>query len=306
MADLPSELTLPTVLASAPGHRAAVLVVDGLSVCCYNRNGGNDRFWEVAYPRKSQHELRIKIWELDGADKPVGQNPKHDIVVHKDVVSFDINLTNGSVAHHGQFPDGGPMNFNFERLDPENDPHDLAWMINLASEELPHGNFLGLKPKHASRPISLARIRHSLFCTLKPEDQPVVISQRRHNNPRHPDRRVLGRTNTELVGVLLAATQSGDIRFISKPAGLLTIAPLPHDQNKRYRIEIINTDTGTPQRIEPFVRGDLHLLYDDVIRVDGEEQELWAFPTEVGRFAPDGDCHATGYGGATLQDLIEP
>lgn len=299
---LPIDFTLPNVLAQAPGKRAAILVIDGLSVCCFNRT---KMFWEVAYPRQSEHELRITIWELDGDDNRVGQEPKYDKEVHPDIVSFNISLTKGSTAHYNQYPRGGPVKLDFERLDPDNDPHDLAWLIDLAGPELQH-EFRRLLPRDPSRPVSLARIRHSMFCTLKPEAEPVVISPRRHNNPRHPDRFVLGRNNTEIVGVLLATEAAGEIRFASDPAGLLDINPLPYDQNKRYRIEIINMDTNPTQRVPPFVRGDLHLFYGHVIEVGGEQKELWAFPVEDGRFAPDGDCHTNGFSGQTLQDLIEP
>jgi hypothetical protein len=140
---------------------------------------------------------------------------------------------------------------------------------------------------------------------LKPEDDDVRISPRLHNNPTHQDSFILGRNNTEIVGVLLA-TEPGDIRFESEPAGLLNISPLSHDHNHHYRIEIINTDTHSAQHVPPFVRGDLHLFYDDVIEVDGEPKELWAIPPKVGRFAPDGDCHTNGFSGPALQPLIEP
>jgi hypothetical protein len=299
--DLPRDLVLPDVLASAVGLRAAIVVIDGLSVCCFNKTG-SDKFWEVAYPREQHHELRIKIWELDAADKPVGTHPIHNVVLNAGVVRLNISLTNGSVAHHAQFPAGGPRMPDFERLDPEADPHDLGWLIDLAGSELKH-NFRRLLPRSSRRSrVSLARIFHSLFCTLKPEDHPVVISPRHRNNPRHPDRCILGRNNTEFVGVL-QATQAGDVRLVSEPAGLLDLR-LPHDQNKRYRIEIINTDTQPAQRVKPFVKGDLHLFYDDVIEVNGEQKELWAIPPKDGRFAPDGDCHTNGFGGATLEELL--
>lgn len=298
---LPRDMVLPEVLASAPGLRAAILVIDGLSVCCFNKTGV-DKFWEVAYPRQRHHELRITIWELDGDDEPVGTDPIYDNEVNEGVVRFNISHTNGSVAHYSQYPDGGPLKHDFERLAPDNDPHDLAWLIDLAGSELRH-DFRRLLPRnHRRSPVSLASIFHSLFCTLKPEDHPVVISPRRHNNPRHPDREIIGRNNTEFVGVLLA-TREGEIRLVSEPAGLLDIR-LSHNQNKRYRIEIINTDTRLAQHVEPFVRGDLHLFYDDLIEVGGEQKELWAIPPEDGRFAPDGDCHINGFGGDTLEELL--
>ena len=52
-------IELPAVLANAPGMRAAELVVDGLSVFCFNQSG--EKFWEVAFPRQAQHDLTITI-----------------------------------------------------------------------------------------------------------------------------------------------------------------------------------------------------------------------------------------------------
>ena len=297
---LPRDLELPRVLDSARGFRAAILVIDGLSVCCFHKS--REKFWEVAFPRQRRHELRLTIWELDGADRPVGTDPIFDREVDSRVVHLNISLRNGSVAHYSQFPEGGPLTRNFERLAPNNDPHDLAWLIDVKGSELKH-EFVRLLPRNQERsPVSLARIFHSLFCTLKPEDHPVVISPRHRNNPRDPDRQIIGQNNTEFVGVL-QATQAGEIRVVSERDGLLDIH-LPHDENKRYRIEIINTDIDSAQHAEPFVRGDLHLLYNDLIEVSGIQKELWAIPTRDGRFAPDGDCHPTIFSGATLEDLV--
>jgi hypothetical protein len=292
---------LPPVLTNpALGMRAAELVIDGLSVCCFN-SANPGRFWEVAYPRPANHELQITIQQLNGADQPVGQPVIHRIDARVD--KFSISLTNGSLEHYNQFPHGGPADPEFHRMATGNDRHDLGWLIDLKGHEIGHGNFVRLMPRHPSRPISLANIRHSLFCVLKPEDEGVRISPRRDNDPNAPHSFPLGRTNTEVVGVLLA-TRAGDIRFDFLPEGLNRIDPLPYDQNRRYHIDIINSDTHDAQRKPPWVRGDLHLFYNQVIEVDGTEKELWAIPG--GRFAPDGDCHSTGFGGATLEPLIQP
>ena len=87
--------------------RAAIIVIDGLSVCCFNKTG-DEKFWEVAYPRAQQHQLCITIWELDDADRPVGTDPIIDVEVNAGVGRFNICLTNGSVAHYSQFRTGGP------------------------------------------------------------------------------------------------------------------------------------------------------------------------------------------------------
>src|SRR5690348_726178 len=168
-------MELPDVLTSAPGLRAAELLIDGLSVFCFNQTS-EEKYWEVAYPRLLQHQLQITIQELDGTGQPVGDMQTHDV---PDVVkSFNVRLTNGSLEHYNLFPSGGPREPDFDRTDnsaPDDNPNDLGWMVDLAGPELDHGNVV-LLPGHLSRPISLARIRHSLFCTSKPEAEEVRIS----------------------------------------------------------------------------------------------------------------------------------
>jgi hypothetical protein len=294
-------MELPPVLASAPGLRAAELVIDGLSVCCFNRINA-EKFWEVAYPHQLLHQLQITIRELDAAGQEVRTVDVQ--TVDAGVTSFDISLTNGSVEHYNQFPLGGPSAPNFDRTDPaapRNNPHDLGWMIDLAGPQLDHGN-VTLLPRSSSRPISLARFHHSLFCTLKPEVEEVRISPRVDNHPHAPNSRSLPLNNAEVVGVLLG-TGPGEIRFDSAPLGSLNINPLPYSENQRYRIYIINTDTVDAQRVDPFVRGDLHLFYEMVIHVDGVEKELWAHPG--GQFTPDGDCHPNIFGRATVEPPMQ-
>jgi hypothetical protein len=311
-------LPLPTVLATAPGMRAAELVIDGLAVLCFNSTNG-EKFWEVAYPRRAQHQLTITVEPLNGADQPVEPIVPHQ--VPEAVRSFNISLSQGSLVHYDFFPQGGPANPAFNRSTANSDSHDLGWMIDVAGPELQHGNVLRLLPRDPSRPISLARIRHSLLCTLKPEDDDVRISPRNRNNPTASGSFLLGRNNTEIVGVLLAKGP-GEIRFESDGAAL-NIDPLPYDENRRYRIRIINEDVQNSEPNGIFVKGDLHLLYDTVIEVDGEQKDLWARPVGFEPFgepvfsaegteidlplfsASDGDCHPDKYGGTTLQPLIE-
>lgn len=291
-------MTLPEVLKSRPEMRAAELNFDGLAVFCFN---SSKKLWEVAYPRKLRHTLRLKIEALDAADSPISP-PLFDKEVDRNVRSFNISLTNGSVGHYKEFPRGGPRAKDFKRKSSGNDPHDLGWMIDLAGNELNHGNFLGLR--RSGRPISLARIQHSLFCNLKPDDEAVKIAPRDADDPDAGTE--LGRTNTEIVGVLLA-NGPGEIRFESDPAGLIKIGPLQYDLQKRYRIEIINEDEQQQVPKKDFVRGDLRLYYDDVIEVAGEPQDLWAKPVTSAEFVPaDGDCHGTEFSGPTLEGLITP
>lgn len=297
------EFELPPVLASAPGVRAAELIMDGLSVFCFNKTSG-EWFWEVAYPRMAEHDLRISIQELDGNGAPVG-NPLPTVYVDSAVKSFGISLTNGSVEHYTEFPLGGPSDPDFDRNDPTaptDNPHDLGWMVDLAGEELVHGNAV-LLPGHPSRPISLARIRHSLFCTLKPEDFEVRISPIAQSSPISASSFSLPLNNTEIVGVLLG-TGPGEIRFESDPLGSLNIGPFPYSENQRYRIKIENEDLVPPTLASPFVRGDLYRFYGVVIEVDGVEKDLWAHANN--EVTPDGDCHPDFYSGPTLEPLIQP
>lgn len=287
------DFELPEVLASAPGMLAAELLVDGLAAFCFNRTHG-EPFWEVAYPRP-HHDLTIKIQELDGDGNDVGSPITHP--VDRRVERFTIRLTNGSVAHYDDFPHGGPLAEEFHRDPAVDDPHDLQWMLDLADDEIDHGDFQGVKPRHPSRPRAVASIHHSLFCNLELEVEPARISPRAADDPEARDSFELGLTNTFIIGVLLA-TDPGEIEFEFHPGGL-TINPLPYDENKRYRIEIINDDVNMPPKKHGFVKGDLHLFYDNLIDVSGPEKDLWAVPHP--RASPDGDCHPTRFSGPTLE-----
>jgi hypothetical protein len=296
-------MELPDVLTSAPGVRAAELLIDGLSVFCFNQIN-EEKFWEVAYPRLAQHELKITIQELDGSGQPVGAQQVH--AVDQGIKSFNISLTNGSLEHFTQFPLGGPRDPNFNRNNPaapDDNPHDLGWMVDLAGPELRHGNAV-LLPGDLSRPISLARIRHSLFCNLKPEAEEVRISPIFQGHPNSTDSFSLPLNNTEIVGVLLG-TAPGQIIFESDPMGALTIDPLPYSQAQRYEIEIRNEDMITPWHLSPFVRGDVFRFYHVVINVDGVEKDLWAHENHI-HVDPDGDCHSTFISKPTLESLIHP
>lgn len=287
-------IELPEVLKTAPGMRAAELVVDGLSVFCFNKITA-EPFWEVAFPRQGEHALTITIQELDGNGNDVGTATEHPI--NRGVERFTIRLTNGSLNHYNVFPEGGPKTTGtFNRNDPNNDPHDLRWMIDLAGNEIRHGAFQGLKPRHNGRPRSVASIRHSLFCNLKPEASPARISPLRRNDPEGNGKFDLGPTNTFIVGVLLGR-DAGHIQFEFDPP-LTTIDPREYDTNKRHRIEIKNEDTRDSVKIGNFVRGDLRLFYDELIEVPGELKDLWAIPNR--EVSPDGDCHPTIFERATL------
>jgi|GEM_PF-2666804 hypothetical protein len=299
-------MELPAVLTSAPGRvRAAELLIDGLSVFCFNQMGA-EKFWEVAYPRLLQHQLQITIQQLDAAGHKVGFPQTVD--VGNNVKSFNIRLTNGSREHYeqGHFPWGGPRREGFDRTVPSaptDDPNDLGWMIDLASTELRHGT-ARLLPGHESRPISLARIHHSLFCTLGPEPREVRISPIFDGDPRSHNSVSLPFNNTEMVGVLLG-TAPGNIVFESDPANALNINPLPYSLATRYEIEIKNTDLIRPPRVDPFVRGDLYRFYHVFIEVDGVQKDLWAQPRNP-EVDPEGDCHSDFASFPTLETVIQP
>ncbi|HEY0404176.1 MAG TPA: CHAT domain-containing protein [Pyrinomonadaceae bacterium] len=216
-----------------------------------------------------------------------------------DLFAFEISLTSGSEAHYDTFPQGGPTSGYFNRNATENDPHDIRWMIDLAGPEPRHGRLIRLKPRSDERVgVTLARFHRSLFFTGKPSEKSVRFSPRRNGDPDGPGNFDLGPTNEEILGVLLA-TEPGEIRFDG-----LGIDPLPYDENRRYEIEIVNMDNQLAEKKHRFVKGDFHYFYD-VIEVDGDQQELWAFPRATGRFTPDGDCNPEFVSLATLQPLIE-
>lgn len=282
-------------LPEVPGLQAARLTIHGLAIFCFNRLGEH-KFWEVAYPRHEKHDLFIEITETDGAWNPTRKFPP--VLINQDLLEFGISLTAGSEEHYDAFPEGGPFG-QFDRGSGNTDPYDLQWMIDLTSAEPRHGAFRGLIPRgRRAVNVTLARLSQSFIFTGRLSEHPVRFSPRRNDDPDGEGNFDLGVTNEELFGFLLA-NGPGEIRFDG-----LGIAPLPYGEDKRYLIEIINMDNLSGKKKDPFVKGDFHLYYD-VIDVAGPQQELWAFPTEVGRFAPDGDCAGTRASLETLQPLIE-
>lgn len=278
--------------------QVAELVVDGLAICCFN----NEKVWEVAYPRQQQHILSIVIQKLDGAGKPIINGIKEH-PVPGNVRSFTLSLTSGSRAHEAVFPRGGPAAANFVRTAPNNDPHDLGWLIDMAGPEPGH-NFRRLRPRAVSqRDVTLARFPNSLLFTRRPGDDPTRLSPEDNDDPLGPGSREIGHTNEAVGGVLLAAG-NGEIRFQSEPAGSLKIGPLPYDKDRRYKIRIINEDSQDGVRRGRFIKGDFHFFYD-IIDVDGVKQELWAIPkpTALGSTS-NGDCNPVGASVSTLRDLL--
>lgn len=278
--------------------QVAELTIDGLAICCFN---SAEKLWEVAYPRHQQHDLFIIIQELDATRRPVGSPVSH--TVPAGVRSFTISLTDGTDTHNAVFPSGGPADANFRRTAPNNDPHDLGWIIDLAGAEPGH-EFSRLLPRQESqRDVTLAQIRHSVFFTSRIGDDPVRLSPRNTDDPFGPGSRVLGHTNEAIGGVLLAA-KAGEVRFESDPAGSLNIAPLPYDQTRRYAIRIINEDRQLGVMKGEFIKGDFHFFYD-LIEVNGEQQELWAVPKPLALgSASNGDCDPVTISSPTLRTLI--
>jgi hypothetical protein len=298
----------PNFSPEVPGFQVAQVTTDGLAICCFNdgSSDGGAKFWEVAYPRRAQHELQITVRELDENGEPVASPPARTFDIGEDVRSFTIRLTGGSEAHYGVYPRGGPAAPNFART-ADNDTHDLGWLIDLAGEELQH-DFDKLLPKGESgTDVTLARIHHSFLFTRRPGDHPDRLSPKADNDPLSAASRELGRTNEEIDGLLLA-TEPGEIIFEFEPAGSMTIESLPYDvtRPRRYEIIIINGDTQDGEVKSGFVKGDLHLFYD-LIKVKGVKQDLWAVPRQTGvGSASDGDCNPVTTSVATLQPLIEP
>jgi hypothetical protein len=301
-------MTLPNFQPPVPGFPVAQLTINGLAICCFNNGSSNGgaKLWEVAYPRQQGHTLIIAIEALNEQGETINVTP---YPIDDSVRSFTISLTGGSEDHFAAYPQGGPAAQNFVRTNPNNDPHDLGWMIDITGPELGH-DFIRLLPQSESHvPATLAQLRHAFLYTSAPGDQPVRVSPITANDPLDQGSRELGRTNEEIDGLLLA-NADGEIVFEFDPLTSFSINPLPYDSSRplRYKITIINEDDQLSALKGGFVKGDLHLFYD-VMAVDGERQDLWARPrpTAPGG-ATDGDCSPVkgsgGSGQTTLRTLI--
>lgn len=296
-------MPIPPCLSADTNILAAELTIDGLALCCFNQTVSNNKFWEVAYPRHRKHTLTIDIDRVVAgqATNIVNKRP-----IPRDLESFNIRLTTGTQDIYTGFPHGGCRTGSFNRKGTGNDPNDIRWMIDVNGTEPDHGT-VTLKRKGGGRVgVTLARLHHSLFFTVRPSEHPVRLIPKCSGDPA-ANGEELGRTNREM-GALMKAPTDG--RIIVE--GISGIPTLDFNATTSYKIEIINEDSFSAEHWPGHVKGDFHLFYD-IIAVTGGQKELWAVPDEDEKVAPgadkkvapDGDCNPSEFGGSTLQPLID-
>lgn len=301
---------LPLEFLSANADpRAALLILDGLGVCCFNDTDPRHKFWEVAFLRYSDHSLKITV----GTD---------EYNIAPDVKTIDILTNNGSSHHYDKFKKGYlEIEDEFSRV--SGNRYDFRWVPNFVGHEIPHGTFKGLKTRAMNRDrvgVTLVRIPHSLFYTDEVTDNYVIFSPKELDDPSHG--LIFGPTN-EVIGALLLADQPAGLKIVigdgsggacdskaktitncvidlSQEGGILEVKIENMDDPKRQLLK--DRDGFWPRaaerrqhipkhlKVKSYLEGDFKYYYE-VIDVDGEQLTLWAEPKDPEMKNRLGDCN---------------
>ncbi|HZH30031.1 MAG TPA: hypothetical protein VEY11_04655 [Pyrinomonadaceae bacterium] len=299
-------------LPANAGTAFARFIIDGLGICCFNDADPNNKFWEVAFLRRSDHFLKIKV----GGD---------EYNISSEVKTIDIVVDNGSNTHYAQFSKGyfeGGADFHRTCAH----PYDFRWVVNfLDKKEVPHGNFKELKTRGMNSDrvgVTLVRIPHSLFYTDTVTDNFVILSPQKLNGSTHG--MILGATNETIGALILAENPRGLKIVVGDGSGGRACDPnskennncvidLPYEAGQILDVNLTNMDeekriilkdeagvaetsptaaSSIPDRlkVKNYLEGDFHRYYE-VIETDGEKLTLWA----AGRDSKDlnklGDCN---------------
>lgn len=299
-------------LPADAGTAFARFIIDGLGICCFNDTDPNNKFWEVAFLRRTDHFLKINV----------GGNEYN---ISSEVKTIDIVVDNGSNAHYTQFDKGYlKVGEDFHRTCAH--PCDFRWVVNFVGEEVPHGSFKELKTRDANGDpvrVTLVRIPHSLFYTDTVTDNFVILSPQKLNGSSHG--MILGATN-ETIGAWILAENPRGLKIVvgdgsgggacDPASGELNncVIDLPYEAGQILDVNLTNMDepkrivlkdeadaaktfpraaSPMPERlkVKNYLEGDFHLYYD-VIGTNGEELTLWAAARESKEGAHKlGDCN---------------
>lgn len=217
----------------------AFVNVRGLGIVCFNPTRGR---CETAIIRHGSHQLSIDISRpgvIDGAgaDTTGFISLFHRPIFELDDVTIEISAL-GESTHHGYeiFQSGG-----FDRVNGDNDPHDIRWIINLESDEM-HGPGL-VKNETAAEatkpPITRLFISDALFYALMPEGRELSKTPYfMKTDPRNDSTSEFG----YLAETMGANIQAGGVQVKMTIGGSEEIMTYEHVAGSPLRIEITNVD----------------------------------------------------------------
>lgn len=319
-------------------HTFARLLIDGLAICYFNRISFEEKpFWEVAFLRYKDHELKIKVDVVEQGSPDENEVYEREYKISREVNTIDFIVDDGSSTQYETFKDGyvrSPEKFSRAC----GDRYDFRRVVNFVGEDLPHGEFFGMRTGRDSRvKVTLVRIPHSLFYTHRPTEDYVILAHKRRTDLRNGF--IYGPTN-ELIGAMIYASKPGGGKIVvGNGAGgdkcevtseenkncVIDLPPL--DKGFRYKIKMDNMDikkrlredvaaeslseltTPLPSipdrlKIKNYVKGDFYRYYD-VINMTGEKLHLWAPKRQLKEHNKVGDCHAVRLETGEIHSLAE-
>lgn len=294
---LPQILRLPEY-----GTPVAALTFDGLGICSFNNSL---KAWEVAFIRDAEHELTVKVREVDHAGKIIRDMNRIPIDASRRLIKLSVD--NGSVAHFTQFNKGF---FRTPSASPSrlgDDNYDFRWVIDFIGREVLNGNFRTFNKQMA---VTIVTVPNALFYTQRVTTDSVILAPEGTERPE--DFPVFGRTN-ELIGAAIYARPPGMIKLEyampnGTPTGSVTEDPLPQVDGHIYEISFMNMDDEGRSRkvVGSYAEGDFHRLYN-IIGVTGARKYSLFAPRRYHLLSEEGDCHMGGAGhdGGNLPSLME-
>lgn len=303
-----------------PAELTAVLSIDGLAVCHFNKADTAHKLWEVAFLREQTHDLKILITQ----QTPLGEqidDKGQSYDVPKEVRRLELVVENGSESHYAQFPDGHfSTQAEFGRSVGD-DRNDFRWVIDFVGGEVPHGKFSRLIPPSAFD-VVLLKIPSSLLYTERVTRSPMLLLRAGMKNK--DESFVFGHTN-EVVGAHVLTERPGSAVLIGTDLNGNPIEPfpipLPHQEGFIYHIAFENMERkrfqqisemkagnihgkGKPQ-LKEYAEGDFDLFYKVIEVTQPERYNLYG-PKPTSEKGKLGDCNLVSVSGTgTLERLLD-
>jgi hypothetical protein len=259
-----------------PDKATANVLIDGLSISCFNRQNG---IWEVGYLRHPLHDLILEIG--NGFDA---------IHIPREAKVIKLETTKGLKPDYDkEFPDGffdrDPV--KDRKLNPgvlsQDEKHNFRWAMNLdQGVDIPHGAGTLKRPENR---LTIAQISDAVFYTnrLSPDNlfllplsvDPAMLST------AALDQKVFGKAADE-IGAAITCDLDGGITITVDGKPLMQ---LPHKPGNPWKINLKNMPathhhggnhemgnvTASAADLE---QGDFQLYYES-LAVSGEKHSFW-------------------------------
>lgn len=292
------------------GTPVAALTIDGLVVCCFNRDL---KKWELAFLRDA-HDFQLSARRVNLVTGEIVAEADRG-PVREDAKLIELNVSGGSNRHFEDFAQGHfRVKPDFVRLQ-EDESYDYRWVVDATSTEVTHGDFVDFAQTASEQQISLVTVPNALFYTKRVTQESIVFA--RQGVDPATGGTVFGRTN-ELIGAAVYASAPGTIELKYADTGepVFPDFEMSFTPGFFYDIFMMNMDQGddnvepAPNTSKHYLEGDFDCLYK-LFDFDGNKVQNFA-PVDGDLRTSQGDCHGTGMGGGgraapdSLLPLVQP